>query len=551
MFEIPVNLTTKETAGYTIGELLDRRVELFPEHPVQVYRDPAANQTYSMLKADADLIAKALIALMGDCPSHAAIWAPNGPEWLSILFGSARAGIPLVTVNTSVKALELEYILKQSDTRLLFIAGTEDEPFGPISIFREVCPLPGSMLSPLPELEYVVFLGSEPGPGIMTFDQFLESGKAVDDDMLCMRAEQVSPQDTFLIQYTSGTTGKPKGAMLSHAAYCINIFAMAHRLRLNPEDICCIPAPLFHAYGCLHMLASVAAGCSVTLLEKFNPVIMLRTIEDCKATMIYGTPSMFIAAFHEMGRSRYNLSSLKGGNMSGAPCPPELVRRVCTEMGADEFGVLFGSTETVTSIMTDAADSLEHRTGSLGKAMPDVEIRIVDHVSGVDVPMGKPGELWVKTLSLMTGYYKNPDATAAAIDHEGWFHSGDMVSRDADGYIHVTGRIKDVIIRGGENLFPAEIEEFLLTHEKIMDAQVVSIPSSYYGEEAVAYVRLKPGMAASPLELKQYCRRLIAIEKVPSTFIIVDAYPLTASGKVQKFRLREMAQEALQNWLIE
>lgn len=343
-------MTTKEAGSYTIGALLAEGASMYPDNPAFVFQNTDKNQTYGMLNIIADQVAKALIAYIGDRPSQAAIWAPNVAEWPSILFGAARAGIPLVLVNTNVKALELEYILKQSDCRLLFVIGPGDQPLSPIPILREVCPelvretfVPLSSL--LLDLEYLVFLGDGPESGMMAFHQFLKSGESISDTALRLRTGKVSPQEIFTIQYTSGTTEKPKGAMLSHAAYSINGFAIARRKGLIPSDLSCIPLPFFHGYGCISMIAAIAVGSSVAPVERFNPVTFLQIIESSQASMVCGTPTMFIAALDELERTGYNLSSLKGENMAGSPCPPELVRRVCTHMGTSELGVLYGSTE--------------------------------------------------------------------------------------------------------------------------------------------------------------------------------------------------------------
>lgn len=551
MNTIRTDLSSGEAARYTVGGLLAERAMQDPDHPAQVFRGGRMNQTYEELNTAADNVAKALIALLGDQRSHAAIWAPNVREWLMVEFGAARAGIPLVMINTNLRARDLEYILRQSDTRILFFCGPEAEPRATVPILEEICPefytgnSSRAACKRLPHLEHLIFLKSDPAPGTTGWDDFLKKGMSVSDATLRKRAEEVSPADIFSIQYTSGTTGVPKGALLPHTTYTINGFAAANRQGLDSSDIFCIPLPFFHVYGNVSVISAFAAGGSVATIERFNPVTLLETIESCRVTAICGTPTMFIAAFEEMERNRYDLSSLKGGSMAGSPCPPDLVRRVCTEMGASGFGVLYGFTEAIITMMNAPDNTLQHRTETLGTALPDVHLRIVDPGTGQDLQAGEHGELIVKTPTMMLGYYKMPEMTAAAIDADGWYHTGDMVCADRDGYYSITGRIKDMIIRGGENLFPAEIEAFLLSHPKILDAQVIGVPDAYYGEEPVAFVRLKPGESATPLELKQYFRASISMEKVPATFFFVDTYPLTASGKVQKYVLRDMAADLL------
>jgi len=549
------DLTTEEAGRYTVGRLFKERTRADPDHPFLIYQGYHHTRTYGQIHEASIRVAKAIISLTGGKRSHAAFWAPNIPDYLSLQFGSAQAGIPLVLVNPNLKEREVEYILFQSDARILFIAGPSDNPQAPLSIFNTICPdfsgmstcsprSPGSS-SRLPRLEIVIFIGPGSVPGLMSYDQFLKCGDTVNDEDLLSRMETVLPDDIYLIQYTSGTTGRPKGAMQTHAAYCVNVFAIADRQDLKPSDISCIPLPLFHALGCLSVLAAVAAGASVIVGEGFNPATVLTLIESCRATMLCGTPTMFIAFFEEIARHSYDLSSLRGGNMSGSPCPPDLVRRVCTGMGAYEFGVLFGSTESLVAMMNAYDDTLVHRSETMGATMPGVQVRIVDPISGMDCIPGQQGEICIRGPSIMAGYYRMPEAMAEAVDADGWYHSGDMASRDSDGYHRITGRIKDIILRGGETIYPAEIEEFLMTHPKLLSVQVVGVSSEYYGEEAVAFVRAKPGESVTPLELKQFCRNEISIEKVPSDFFTINAYPVTASGKVQKFRLREMAEEII------
>ncbi|MBP2663731.1 MAG: acyl-CoA synthetase (AMP-forming)/AMP-acid ligase, partial [Firmicutes bacterium] len=324
-----------------------------------------------------------------------------------------------------------------------------------------------------------------------------------------------------------------------------NAFETAKYQGLTPQDISCIPLPFFHAYGCIAVMAAVAAGAAIAVIEQFNAQELVKTLEGCQATAVCGTPTMFVAALEELSHHCYDLSSLRGGNMAGAFCPPQLVQAVVDKLGAREFGILYGSTEAIISIMNRWDDSLEHRINTLGQALPEVELKIVDPQTGETVAAGTAGELCIKSPSRMKGYYKMPEATAQAIDSAGWLHSGDLACIDTEGYCRITGRIKDMIIRGGENVYPAEIEEFLTTHPKIKDAQVVGIPCEYYGEEVVAFVRLQAGQSATPLEIKRYCRERIAIHKVPAQFLFVEQYPQTASGKVQKFKLRELAIQLL------
>lgn len=541
-----------QTAGtVTAGRLLEKQAGTRGDSPALAFHQRNESYKYSEFDHIARQVAKGLLALGIARGEHIALWAPNLPEWLFVLFGCAKAGAPLVAVNTNYRAYELEYVLKQSDATTLFLAGGAGQPGGYPAAVYDICPelktaRPGQLKAGrLPELRKVVFLGEEKHPGMFSWTEFLNRGADIGEQELAIREESLEPGDAFTIQYTSGTTGVPKGAMLTHTAYVINAFATTGRQGLTPEDTVCIPLPFFHAYGCIAVMAAVAAGAAIAAVEQFRARDMLRIMETCRATAVSGTPTMFVAALEELSKRPYDLSCLRGGNVSGAPSPPELVKAVAEKMGAREFGVLYGSTEAIISIMNHPDASLEHRAGTIGRAMPDVELKIIDPRTGQEVPAGVQGELCVKSPSTMKGYYKMPEATAKAIDARGWLHSGDLACADANGFYRITGRLKDVIIRGGENIYPAEIEEFLFTHPKIKDSQVVGIPCSYYGEDTVAFVRLKQGQTATPLEIKRYCRERIALIKVPTYFIFVDQYPQTASGKVQKFKLREMAVEML------
>ena len=325
--------------------------------------------------------------------------------------------------------------------------------------------------------------------------------------------------------------------MLSHSAYLVNSAAIAERQGLKPDDVNCVPLPFFHAYGCLMILATLASGGTVAALERFRARDMLEVMESCSATAVSGTPTMFVAALAELSNRNYDLSSLRGGNMAGAFCPPELVREVVERMG-----VLYGSTEGLVSLMNAPSASLAQRIGTVGNAMPGYEAKIVDPQSGDgELSEGVQGELCIRGSSMMRLYYKMEETTSKTLDAEGWLHSGDLASCDSAGFYRITGRIKDMIIRGGENIYPAEIEAFLLTHPKVMDSQVVGIPCDYYGEDIVAFLRLKREQSAKALEMKRFCRERIAINKVPVMFFFVDQFPLTASGKVQKFKLKELA----------
>ena len=522
----------------TIGELLQKRAKEYGDKTALVFPQRRKKTSYGELHAAAVRTKKALMALGVERGEHAAVWAPNIPEYLEIEFGCAMAGVPLVMINTNYRASELEYVLKQSDATILFLVAGAAREGEYLEALQEV-------RAHLTQLRHVIFLGEDTHAEMLNWQEFLSGGSQVEEEAAAERANSVQETDVFTIQYTSGTTGSPKGAMLSQAAYMENTRAIAERQGLDSDDVVCVPLPFFHAYGCLIIISALMAGGTVAVVERFRAQDMLQTMEECRATAVSGTPTMFVAALEEMEHRSYDLSSLRGGNVAGAFCPPELVRAVIEKMGAPEFGILYGSTEGLVSLMNSAADSLARRIGRVGNAMPGYGVKIIDPQTGKPAAAGCQGELCIRGTSMMTGYYKMEEQTKQALDEEGWLHSGDLASVDEEGYCIITGRIKDMIIRGGENIYPAEIEAFLLSHPKVLDAQVVGVPCDYYGEELVAFVRLKPGQTAGVLEMKRFCRESIAINKVPAMFYFVEQYPLTASGKVQKFKLREAAKEKM------
>ena len=516
----------------TVDALLERRAAECGDRTAVILASRNLRQTYAELYDSASKVAKALAAC-GIVPGeHAAVWAPNVPEYLAVEFGCALAGVPVLFINTGYRAYELEYALRQSDTRILFLASGNLQAGEYTDIVREV-------RDRLPELRHAVVFAAKTGDDFVAWSEFLARGCG------CDNAPVVSGGDIFSIQYTSGTTGQPKAAMVSHRAYISNSFAIAERQGLTDADVVCVPLPLFHAYGCLTLLSAFAAGASVVILERFRAADLLAAVEKYGGTAISGTPTMFVAALSELDERVYDLSSMRGGNVAGAFCPPELARQVTERMHAPEFGILYGSTEALVGLMNSPEGSLADRIGTVGVAMPGYATKIVDPRTGETLPPGEQGELLLGGPGLMQGYYRMPEATAKTIDDQGWLHSGDLAVADDVGRFRITGRIKELIIRGGENVFPAEIEQFLLTHPKVREAQVVGIPCDYYGEDIVAFLRLKTGETASALELKQYCRSRIAIDRVPALFFFVDEFPLTASGKVQKFKLQEIAKQKM------
>jgi fatty-acyl-CoA synthase len=535
----------------TIGQLVDLVADQFGDSTALVYHKLGIHMNYRQFRDHCNAVAKGFMALGVEKGEKVAIWANNVPQWVLTQFGTGKMGAVMVTVNTNYRSFELEYLMKQSDaTTLLLIGGvrSEDEY---LKVVDEVCPelrhsRPGQLVcEKLPKLKNVVFLGETRHPGMFTWDELLALGATVDDTDLTARQDSLAPDDVINMQYTSGTTGFPKGVQLSHTNLIGNARSMAECMRLTCRDTLCIPVPFFHCFGCvIGTLCSVVSATAMAPVVAFNPVDVLETIQASRCTAVHGVPTMFIAELEEMKNRAYDTASLRTGVMAGSPCPIEVMKQVVSTMGAGEMTIVYGQTEASPGVtQTRPEDSLELRVTTVGRALPNVEVTIVDPSSGREVPPGVQGELCTRGYHVMKGYYKNPQATAEVIDPEGWLHTGDLATMDENGYCKITGRIKDMIIRGGENIYPREIEEFLYTHPDIKDVQVVGVPSRKYGEEVVAFVQVKNGLALTGEALRDFCQDKIAFHKIPAFFLFVDQYPTTASGKIQKYKLR---QEAIQ-----
>lgn len=538
----------KSFGRITIGELLDETVARYPDNDALVYHELGLRYTYREFQRECERVAKGLMALGIKRGEHVLVWATNVPEWVILQFAMAKMGAVLVTANTHYKAFEIEYLLKQSDaTTLLLTEGTKENNF--IEMIYEICPelkdcMPGRLNSQkLPTLKNVLFIGKERYPGMFTWQDLLKMGESVSDKELRARQSSLDADDVINMQYTSGTTGFPKGVMLTHYNLVGNAISVGRCMNLGPEDRLCIPVPLFHCFGCvLGTLTCVAWGSTMVPLISFNPVKVLETVEAERCTALHGVPTMFITELEVLEKQRFDTSSLRTGIMAGAPCPIEVMKAVMERMGMREIVITYGQTEAAPGItMTRTQDPLDIRVSTVGRALPGIEVKIVDPETGEELPRGKQGEICARGYNVMKGYYKMPEATAAAIDAEGWLHTGDLGIMDENGYVRITGRIKDMIIRGGENIYPREIEEFLYTHPKVKDVQVVGVPSEKYGEEVMAFIQLKEGEKATPEEIKEFCQGKIARYKIPKYVEFVSKYPTTANGKVQKFKLREMA----------
>jgi fatty-acyl-CoA synthase len=542
-----------DVGGVTIGQLMDIVAEQFGENIAVEYHNLGVRHNYREFQNVSKDVAKGFMALGIEKGEHMAIWANNVPQWLYTQFGTGKMGAVLVTVNTSYRSFELEYLMRQSDATTLLMVGGVREPDEYLNIIYDVCPelsnsKPGQLMSEqLPCLKNIIFLGEERYPGMVTWDDVLTMGRGISDMDLKKRQASLEPDDVINMQYTSGTTGFPKGVMLTHTNLIGNAKSIGQCMNLSSEDKLCIPVPFFHCFGCvLGTLTCVVSGAAMAPVPSFNPDEVLKTVQALNCTALHGVPTMFIAELEEMQDACYDTSSLRTGIMAGSPCPIEVMKQVVDKMGAKEMTIAYGQTEASPVItQTRTSDSLERRVSTVGYALPGVEVKVVDPATQKDVPPGIQGELCTRGYHVMKGYYKNPEETAKTIDSDHWLHTGDLGIMDEEGYCRITGRIKDMIIRGGENIYPREIEEFLHTHPDILDVQVVGVPSRKYGEEVVAFIQLKSGHTATDEDLRNFCRNKIAFHKIPAFFLFVDDYPTTASGKIQKYKLKKQAIQAL------
>ena len=538
----------------TIGDIVDMLAENLGDNSALEYHSLGVKYNFKEFRESCDEVAKGLMALGIKRGEKIAIWANNVPEWVLIQYGSARMGAVMVTVNTSYRSAELEYLLEQSDTTTLILIGGVRESDEYLKVINKVCPTlkesePGKLDNPkLPFLKNIIYLGKEKQPGMYSIDDIFEMGKSVSDADLKERLESLDPDDVINMQYTSGTTGFPKGVMLSHTNLIGNAMSMAKCMNLTPDDAMCIPVPFFHCFGCvIGTLCCMVSGSTMAPVVAFNPKDVLKTVEASKCNALLGVPTMFIAEFEEMDKASYDTSSLRTGVMAGSTCPIEVMKRVIQDMGANEMTIVYGQTEASPGItQTRDKDSLELKTSTVGRALPNVEVKIVDPLTGKEMPRNEQGELCTRGYHVMKGYYKMEEATQKAIDKDGWLHTGDLAEMDENGYCIITGRIKDMIIRGGENIYPREIEEFLYTFPKVKDVQVVGVPDSKYGEEVAAFIQVRPGETCTQEEVRAFCKDQISYHKIPRYVFFVDDYPTTASGKIQKYKLRDQATDELQ-----
>ncbi|WP_405829004.1 AMP-binding protein [Streptomyces sp. NBC_00105] len=522
--------------GDTIGENLDRTVRRFPGRDALVDVAAGRRWTYAELAADVDALALGLLDLGIVKGDRVGIWAPNRAEWTLVQYATAKIGAVLVTVNPAYRSHELEYVLRQSGIRLLAAADrfkTSDYA----AMIEDVRPR-------CPALEFVAL------PGGPLWTSLLEQGQQGDPARLARAQAALSPDDAVNIQYTSGTTGFPKGATLSHHNILNNGFFVGELCHYTEEDRVCIPVPFYHCFGMvMGNLACTSHGAAMVIpAPSFDPAATLAAVEAESCTSLYGVPTMFIAELADPGFDAYDLSSLRTGIMAGSPCPVEVMKEVIDRMGMTEVSICYGMTETSpVSTQTRADDSVERRVSTVGRVGPHLEVKVVDPRSGLTVPRGEPGELCTRGYSVMLGYWEEPERTAEAVDAARWMHTGDLAVMDDEGYVSITGRIKDMVIRGGENLYPREIEEFLHTHPDVLDVQVIGVPDAKYGEELMAWVRMREG--AEPLTaaaVRAYCDGRLAHFKIPRYVHVVEEFPMTVTGKIRKVEMREAAVRLLE-----
>ncbi|MBI1762668.1 MAG: AMP-binding protein [Acidobacteria bacterium] len=529
----------------TVGALLTRLAASIPDNEALVYTDRNLRLTFAQLEAEARLIARGLLASGVERGERVALWATNVPEWVVLQFALAKIGAVLVTVNTSLRAQEMDYLLRQSEAAsVITIGGFRDVDY--VAALREIGAV-GDVRLPALKRAFYLSRGEACPADLTPYDSLRELAAQVSEAELDAREGQVGLDDVINMQYTSGTTGFPKGVMLSSRNIVNNGYWMGEGLGYTPQDRLCLCVPLFHCFGCvIGVLGAYTHGACLCPLEAFDARKVLETVERERCTSLYGVPTMFLAEMEDPEFARFNLSSLRTGVMAGALCPEALMKRAIAEMNLREITIIYGLTEASPGItQTRRDDTLEHRTQTVGQVLPEMEVRIVDPVTRASVGLNQPGELCVRGYNVMLGYYNNAEATAAALDTDGWLRTGDQATLDADGYVRITGRIKDIIIRGGENIAPKEIEDFLRQHDAVSDVYVYAIKSAFFGEEVAAAVRLKPGLTVTADELKAFCHDKLARFKIPKHWRFVNDFPQTASGKIQKFKLREQHEQEL------
>ncbi|MCZ8105814.1 MAG: AMP-binding protein [Burkholderiaceae bacterium] len=538
--------------GETIGNAFDRTVGLHADREALVVRHQGVRWTWSELKHRVDALAAGLLRLGLEPGDRVGIWAPNCSEWTLTQFATAKAGMVLVNINPAYRRAELEYALNKVECKALVLAPalkTSDY----LAIVADLAPelasaTPGHLhAKALPHLKIVVRLGDERTPGMLNFADVARGGGDAERARLAELATTLQFDDPINIQFTSGTTGFPKGATLTHQNILNNGFFVGEAIRLTHEDRLCIPVPLYHCFGMvMGNLGCLTHGATMVYPnDAFDPLTVLQAVSEERCTALYGVPTMFIAELDHPRFAEFDLSRLRTGIMAGSPCPIEVMKRVQSLMHMREVTIAYGMTETSpVSTQSSTDDPLEKRVATVGRVQPHIEIKIVD-ANGRVVPRGVTGEFCTRGYSVMRGYWNDPEKTAEAIDAGGWMHTGDLATMDAEGYVNIVGRLKDMVIRGGENIYPREVEEFLYRHPKVQDVQVIGVPDLKYGEELCAWIKLREGQSCTPDEIREFCKGQIAHYKVPRHIRFVDAFPMTITGKVQKFVMRKQTIEEM------
>ena len=515
--------------GETIGENLFNTCQKFPDREALVSVHQSYRATYAQLWQQVADVAKALLASGVKPGERVALWAPNCYEWVLVQYATARIGAILVNINPAYRTSELAYVLRQSGASVLVsaVAFRGSDYRAMIDEARPSCE----------QLRSTIYLAED-------WPQFLAKGLSIGDDALHEASQRVQFDDPINIQYTSGTTGFPKGVTLSHHNILNNGYFIGQRLHYSERDKVCIPVPFYHCFGMVigNLCCTAHGACMVIPAESFDPLATLRAVQTERCTSLYGVPTMFIAELQLPEFASFDLSSLRTGVMAGSPCPVEVMKKVQADMHMHEVEICYGMTETSpVSLQTTIGTPLEKQVGTVGTVQDHLEVKIVAPETGVLLPRGTPGELCTRGYSVMLGYWNNPEATAEAIDQGGWMHTGDLAVMDDEGYVNIVGRLKDMILRGGENVYPREVEEFLYTHEAVEDVQIIGVPSAKFGEEVMAWVKVKSGHAVTSADLEQFCRRSIAHYKIPRYWKFVRAFPMTVTGKIRKVEMREQA----------
>ena len=539
--------------GDTIGDRFDAAAGRWANRDALVVRHQNVSWTWSELKERVDAFAAGLAALGLDPGSRIGIWSPNCAEWVITQFATAKAGLILVNINPAYRLEELEYALGKVGCKAL-VTATAFKSSDYVGMIRTLAPEidaaePGALRAGrLPDLRCVIRIGEEAAPGMHSFDDVLARGAAAGPAALDALAPRLQFDDPVNIQFTSGTTGSPKGATLTHHNILNNGYFVGAAQALGEDDRICVPVPLYHCFGMVMAnLAAVTHGAAMVFpSDAFDPLETLRTVEAERCTSLYGVPTMFIGQLQHPEFDRFDLSSLRTGIMAGSPCPVEVMKQVIEKMHMRHVTIAYGMTETSpVSTQTSVDDAFDRRVSTVGRVQPHLEVKIVDE-NGCIAPVGVAGEFCTRGYSVMRGYWGDPEKTAEAVDESGWMHTGDLAAMDADGYFNIVGRIKDMVIRGGENLYPREIEEFLYRHPKIADVQVFGVPDDKYGEELCAWIRLSEGETADAGEIVEFCRDRISHNKIPRYVRFVDSFPMTVTGKVRKFVMRERMIEELE-----